>query len=149
MKGYWIAIEEGYGATNDNNDYYLFVVREWWSKTGNEWEEQPERVEIWSDGSADRYRYSSLDAAADDIEQYDKEASDYIRDGAPNADQTYTAVCWAVDDAGIQRGCYPEEFTGFDSDLIGLIEKLDGEIEDEKSLKEAVLRQGRTGEKQP
>lgn len=139
MKGYWIEIEADYGATDANgDDYYLFVIRSWWSKTGADWEEQPERVEVWSNGSSERYHYNTLDEAADDIAQWDTNAAEYIRDGAPNADQTYSAVYWAVDDAGIRRNCYPDEFRNLPDDLMDLIDDCEGNTDSEVALKSAV-----------
>ena len=138
MKGYWIAIEEERGATNDDgDDYYLNLWHEWRSRDSKTWEKQNGRVEVFSTGSAEPNSYSNLDDAADSLEEFDKSAADYIRDNAPNADPIFSAVVWAVDDAGIRRSAYAEEFEGLPDDMIEMINLCDQGTDDEVGLKTA------------
>ena len=133
---YWIAIEEERGATNDDgDDYYLNLWHEWRSRDSKTWEKQNGRVEVFSTGSVEPNSYSNLDDAADSLE--DKSAADYIRNNVLNADPIFSAVVWAVDDAGIRRSAYAEEFEGLPDDMIEMINLCDQGTDDEVGLKTA------------
>lgn len=142
MKGYWIEIEQELGATNDaGDDYYLSDISAWWSRNGEDWEEQNGRVELFSTGSDKANKYPDFAEAADSIEEYDKDAADYIREGVPDADPQYSVIVWGVDDAGIQRNVDASSFKNLPEDMIGMINLCEQKTDDEMGLKNAIANQ--------